>query len=224
MPRRPKRQPVPDQEEIKKEFRGIKPLNSEQNDYIKTIMNSDIIFAEGVAGSGKTAIACAIGAEFLQRGLVDRLIISRPSVGTEDVGYYPGNSQEKLFPYLMPLLTELNPFINVKTAIAQEKIMVIPINDMRGMTYKNSFVIIDEAENCSYRQLKMILTRFGNQSKLILTGDSEQSDLTGNAAYDFSLIIDRIRPLTLVPENKIAIVKLVKSVRHPIIERILSVI
>lgn len=199
------------------EKRCISARTDEQKEYIKSIIQNDIIICSGRAGSGKTCIAAGVGVDFLKRGLVDRLVISRPCVGTEDLGYLPGEFENKIDPFLQPLFTELEQFINVKQAIAQNKIKILPVSYMRGITLKNSFVIIDEAQNLNERQLRMILTRYGEGSKLVLNGDTKQSDLSSKEGKDFQKIISKIRPIA-VKENKIAIVELTISVRHPIID------
>lgn len=205
------------------EKRCISARTDEQREYIKAIIQNDIILCSGCPGSGKTCIASGIGVDFLKRGLVDKLIISRPCIGTEDLGYLPGEFENKIDPFLQPLFTELEQFINVKQAIAQNKIKILPVSYMRGVTLKNAFIIIDEAENLNIRQLRMILTRYGEGSKLILNGDTKQSDLSIKESKDFQKTIDKLRSIA-IPENKIAIVDLKISVRHPIIEKIESVL
>lgn len=193
----------------------------EQKDYIKAIIQNDIIICCGRAGSGKTCVAAGVGVEWLKRGLVDRLVISRPCIGTEDIGFLPGDFTEKIDPYLQPLFTELDQFINVKQAIAQGKIKILPASYMRGVTFKNSFIIVDEVQNLNYRQLKMLLTRFGENSKMVLTGDVFQSDLSYKENKDLQKVINNLLPIA-IPENRIAIINLNVSVRHPLIEKIES--
>ena len=197
--------------------RSISARTDEQKDYIKAIIQNDIIICCGRAGSGKTCVAAGVGCELLQRGIVDRLIISRPCVGTEDIGFLPGDYEQKIDPFLQPLFTELEQFINVRQATAQGKIKILPASYMRGVTFKNSFVIIDECQNLNYRQLRMILTRLGEGSKIVLTGDQNQSDLSIKEQKDLQKVINKLKPLAN-QENKIAIVTLNISVRHPLIE------
>ena len=224
MPRRPKRQPVPQQGEIQREFKCVQPINKEQNILIKTIHNNDIILLGGKAGSGKTHISVGMAAEYLERGLVDRIILSRPVVGAEkEFGILPGSLDEKISPFLTPMLSELAYFLPIKKYIAEEKIIILPVSFMRGYTFKNSFVIIDECENLTYKQLKLILTRFGENSKMILNGDITQSDLDHRAEKDFEIVIDKMKEIAY-PEDRIAIFELIKSVRHPLIEQMLRVL
>ncbi len=143
-------------------------------------------------------------------------------IGAEDLGYLPGLISEKLNPYLAPLYTELSPFLNIKNAIAEEKLIILPVSYMRGITFKNAFVLVDEVQNLDYRQIKLILTRFGTESKLVMTGDTTQSDLAYKKVNDFSRVIDKLKVVADNPDNKVAIVELFKSVRHPLIEVLLS--
>jgi phosphate starvation-inducible PhoH-like protein len=195
----------------------------EQKEYIKAIVQNDIVICCGKSGSGKTCVAAGIAVDWLKRGLVDRVIISRPCVGTEDLGYLPGEFEEKIQPYLQPLFTELEQFINIKACIANGKIKVLPVSYMRGVTFKNSFVIVDEVQNLTESQLRMLLTRLGENSKLVLTGDTTQSDLEPKQQRDFQKVINKMLPIA-TPENKIAVVRLNTSVRHPLVELIESVL
>lgn len=203
-------------------YKTISPKNEEQAYCIKQIWRNDIIFIVGPAGCGKTAIASALAAEALHRGIVDKVILSRPCVGSEDLGYLPGDQKEKIDPYLQPLFTELSPYINVKHAIAQNKIQVVPISYMRGITFKDSFVVVDEVQNMNFRQIKLVLTRYGTNSKLILMGDVTQSDLHSNECKDFSRVVERMQRVAAIPENRVCIVELTQSVRHYLVKVMLD--
>lgn len=203
--------------------RSISARTDEQRDYIKAIIQNDIIICCGRAGSGKTCVASGVAVELLQRGIFDRIIVSRPCVGTEDLGYLPGELENKINPYLEPLFNELNQFINVKQAIAQDKIRILPVSYMRGVTFKHSIVLVDEVQNLDERQLRMILTRYGEGSKIVLTGDTSQSDLSSKQNRDLQKVINKLKPIA-VQENKIAIIELKISVRHPIIDKLESVL
>lgn len=198
---------------------SISARTEEQKQYMKAIVQNDIIVCSGRSGSGKTCVAAGMGVNFLKRGIFDKLILTRPQVASEDAGYLPGELEEKILPYLQPLYTELEQFINVKQAIAQNKIKILPIAYTRGVTFKNSYVICDEAQNLTLHQLRMILTRLGEGSKIILTGDTLQSDLDYKHNKDYHKFIQKLKPIA-IPENKIAIIELVESVRHPLIEKI----
>lgn len=205
-----------------KPIKTVKPANAEQARLMQVIINNDIIFLKGIAGGGKTYVSAGLGAEYLMRGVVDKIIISRPIISAEkDFGILPGSLDEKIEPYLGPVVQELSYFINVKKFVAEEKIVVIPVAFMRGLTFKNSFVIIDEAENLTYNQIKLILTRIGDNTKIILNGDVTQSDLDYRHYKDFDSVIDKMSYLC-GPENRIAIFEMLNSVRDPRIKKILA--
>lgn len=178
----------------------------EQREYIKKIIQNDIIICCGRSGSGKTCVAAGVGADYLKRGLVDHLIISRPCIGTEDLGYLPGELEDKINPYLQPLFTELDQFINVKQAIAQNKIKILPVSYMRGVSFKNSFIIVDECLSAN----TLISTDFsGNSQPLKKTIQSIYNDFSkGKDNYVLSfnekdLIIERKKVISVFKkENK----------------------
>jgi len=200
------------------------PRTREQASLVKLIHNNDLIFVSGVAGSGKSAVSSAMAADYFLRGLVDKIIISRPIVSAEaNLGILPGEIENKTDPYLQPLFIQLSPFIDVRKAIAHGQIQVIPVGFMRGLTFINSFIVIDEAENLTMHQLKLVVTRFGENSKMILNGDTTQSDLCHYHQNDFADFIKRVEPLSLNPDNRIGIADLKQSVRHPLVQTILSV-
>lgn len=204
-----------------KTLRTVVSINDEQRELIKTIHRNDIIIITGCAGSGKTHISVGMAAEYLKRKLVDRIILSRPIVASENIGFLPGSSDEKHDPYLLPLYELLSQFIGLRQALNHKKIITIPVAFMRGHTFNNSFIIIDEAENLTEVQLKLILTRFGVGSKLILNGDITQSDLDDRHKNDFGKVIRKLRKIA-GDINKIAIVDLQYSVRNPLIEVIIE--
>lgn len=207
---------------IEKPIKSISPRNKEQAKLIQCIHNNDLIVIKGKAGSGKSAICAGMAAEYLQRGIVDKIVITRVCVGSEDIGFLPGNAIEKIEPYIQAIMIELGQFLNVKREMAQGKIEIVPIAYMRGRTFLNAFVILEEAQNCTTGQIKMFLTRMGQNSKFLINGDIEQSDLHHRDSGDFSDFIERIKTIS-GPENRIAVFELMQSVRHPLIEKILNV-
>lgn len=210
--------------ETKPPVKIVQPKNDEQRNLIEVIEKNDIIIVTGVAGSGKTHIACGLAAEYLVKGHVDKVVLSRPQVAAEDAGFLPGTFEEKIAPFLMPLYNELGYFINIKKEINKGKISILPVAYCRGLTFLNSFVVVDEFENLNYSQLKMILTRFGEGSKLVLCGDITQSDLNRYESKDCIEVINKMTTLTYDPGNRVAIIYLEKSVRHPIVEKINKVL
>lgn len=201
----------------------LKPKTDNQKDYIRCIAENTITFCQGVAGSGKTHIAIGMAIEYLLENKVNRIIVTRPVVESgEKIGYLPGTAEEKLHPYLLPILDEIYHFIPISHYAAlklHNKIEVVPLGLMRGRNFHNCFIVADECQNASYDQLKMLLTRIGNDSKMVLTGDISQSDLNRNMRGGFLELINALKNL-----NGIGFAQLFNSdiVRNPIIGQILS--
>jgi len=165
---------------------GYKPTklvarSTEQKRYIKAIKENNIVFVRGPAGSGKTHIAAGVASYMLKTNAVERICICRPVVGVgKDIGYLPGNMEEKVGPYLTPLFDELSCYMErskIKQLIAEGGLEIVPLNMMRGRTFNNSFVILDEAQNASSTEIRLFLTRVGVNTKMVLCGDTLQSDL-----------------------------------------------
>ena len=159
----------------------IYPKSDGQKKYIQAINEYDVIFGLGPAGTGKSYLAVAKAVQFLKKGNIDKIILSRPAVEAgENLGFLPGDMKDKVDPYLRPIydaLYEMIPFELVEKKIQEGIIEIAPVAFMRGRTFKNSFVIIDEAQNTSSIQMKMILTRLGHGSKMIINGDLTQIDI-----------------------------------------------
>ncbi len=161
--------------------RSVTPKNPTQKEYIEAIRNHDISFGIGPAGTGKTYLAIAMAVSALSKGIIDRLILTRPAVEAgESLGFLPGDLAEKIDPYLRPLydaLHDMLPFEKVSNLMEQRIIEVAPLAFMRGRTLNDSFIILDEAQNTTTEQMKMFLTRIGFNSKAVITGDITQTDL-----------------------------------------------
>ncbi|MBO8130608.1 MAG: PhoH family protein [Candidatus Marinimicrobia bacterium] len=160
---------------------AIKPRTKNQEEYYKSSLNNDIVFAIGPAGTGKTYLAVAMAIAALKNHEVQKIILTRPAVEAgEKLGFLPGDLREKIDPYLTPLydaLYDMLPLEKMKTLIDQKIVEVIPLAYMRGRTLNNAYVILDEAQNTTSMQMKMFLTRLGASSKAIVTGDVTQIDL-----------------------------------------------
>jgi phosphate starvation-inducible PhoH-like protein len=161
--------------------RVIQPKTPGQSEYLKKIQENDIVVGIGPAGTGKTYLAVAAAVDALARKRVRRIVLARPAVEAgENLGFLPGDLQAKVDPYLRPLydaLDDMMPFERVQRALEQRVIEVAPLAFMRGRTLGDAFVIVDEAQNATTMQMKMLLTRLGVNSRMVITGDKTQVDL-----------------------------------------------
>ncbi len=205
-------------------IKATKGQTKNQHKYIKLIHKSDIVIATGPSGSGKTAIAARIGCEYLLEDKVDQLIITRPMIetGNKGIGFLPGNLNEKINPYLVPVITELKDFLSEKMyndLYSQKKILIVPLETMRGYNLHKCYVVADEMQNATYEQLKMLLTRIGNKSKMVINGDIDQTDLYDNEKGGLYKCVDR---LTGIKEIGLIELGIEDIVRNDLIKRILT--
>jgi phosphate starvation-inducible PhoH-like protein len=166
----------------KRRFKPIEPKNKKQKEFLNAVAERPVVFAIGSAGSGKTFLAAAQAFHYINYEFVDKIVIVRPAVATEDLGYLPGDMKEKLDPYLLPLLDAFSDLSNprvVKDMMVDGSIEVAALAFMRGRTFSNAFIILDEAQNTTVDQMKMFLTRFGENVRVVITGDPTQSDIRG---------------------------------------------
>ncbi|WP_458791601.1 PhoH family protein [Yoonia sp. MH D7] len=167
--------------EIKTRKKLVEPRTAAQKAYVEALFDKELCFGIGPAGTGKTYLAVAVGVNMLISGKVDKIILSRPAVEAgEKLGYLPGDMKDKVDPYMQPLYDALNDFLPGKQAakMMEEKIIEIaPLAFMRGRTLSNAFVVLDEAQNATTMQMKMFLTRLGQGSRMVITGDRTQIDL-----------------------------------------------
>ena len=216
--------PVEEEQRDQSYVRKVRPQNENQKALLAALREYNLTVAVGPAGTGKTYLAISAAVEALEEGRAARIILSRPAVEAgESLGFLPGDMQEKLAPYLRPLYDALSDRLGgkrLRAAIADGTIEVAPIAYMRGRTLNNAFVVIDEAQNCTYGQIKMLLTRLGWHSTMVLTGDPDQTDLLPG----ISGLADIAHRLSALPE--VAVIKLVDSdiVRHPLVASMLTVL
>ena len=209
---------------IRTRRKTIVPRSATQIDYMRALASHDMIFALGPAGTGKTYLAVAQAVSQLITGSVQRLILSRPAVEAgERLGFLPGDMKEKVDPYLRPLydaLYDCLPAEQVERRIASGEIEIAPIAFMRGRTLADAFVILDEAQNTTPAQMKMFLTRFGQNSRMVICGDPRQVDIPGGDAM--SGLKDAVERLEGV--EGIATIHFTRAdvVRHPIVGRIVE--
>jgi phosphate starvation-inducible PhoH-like protein len=203
--------------------KDLKPRTPNQKEYIRAIVENTITFCQGVPGSGKTHCAVGLALQYLLDDRVAKIIITRPVIEAgEKIGFLPGSYEDKLFPYLLPIEDEINYFIGPalsKKLKETNKIQIVPLGFMRGRNFHDSFIVADECQNASYEQLKMLLTRIGQNSKMVLTGDMSQSDLARSLQGGFKVISDY---LTGVEGISSIILNETDIVRNPIISKILS--
>lgn len=209
---------------IRTRRKTITPRSAMQIEYMRALARDDIIFALGPAGTGKTYLAVAQAVSQLMTGSVQRLILSRPAVEAgEKIGFLPGDMKEKVDPYLRPLydaLYDCMPPEQVERRLASGEIEIAPIAFMRGRTLADAFVILDEAQNTTREQMKMFLTRFGQNSRMVVCGDPKQVDIPGGA--NMSGLHDAVGRLEGVDGINITRFSVADVVRHPIVGRIVE--
>ncbi|WP_411820649.1 PhoH family protein [Hyphococcus formosus] len=219
----PKWSPIPDDNNRDQKYRkNLRAQNETQQQVMDAIDEAPLVFAVGAAGTGKTYLAIAKAVEALDAGNVRRIILSRPAVEAgESLGYLPGDMEEKLSPYLRPLYDALCDRISskrLKALMAEGVIEIAPIAYMRGRTLNNAYIVIDEAQNCTYGQLKMLLTRLGWNSSMVVTGDPAQSDLLPgmsglNDVIEKLEMLDNVRAVRFSRED---------VVRHPLVAEMID--
>ncbi len=208
---------------IKTPKKSVIPRSEKQKNYIRALKESDIVISAGPAGTGKTFLAVAVALTMLLEKKIERIILSRPAVEAgERLGFLPGDMREKVDPYLRPLydsLYDLLDFEKIQKKIEVGDIEIAPLAFMRGRTLKNSFAILDEAQNATDTQIKMFLTRIGENSKIVINGDPSQIDLPNKTVSGLS----RSKKL-LGHLNEISVVDFDHSdvVRHPLVSKIVK--
>ncbi|HUZ13007.1 MAG TPA: PhoH family protein [Caulobacteraceae bacterium] len=205
-------------------LKTVKPKSAGQTRLLEAMAAKALVLALGPAGTGKTYLAIARAVEALEVGRVARIVLSRPAVEAgESIGFLPGEMEDKLAPYLRPLYDALSDRMSMKQVralMAEGAIEIAPVGFMRGRTLNNAFVVIDEAQNCTYGQLKMLLTRLGWSSTMVVTGDPGQSDLLPELS-GLAEVAGRLERIA-----NVAVVRLAETdiVRHPLVGEMLAVL
>jgi len=203
--------------------RKVLPRSAGQAEYVRAIREHDLVFCEGPAGSGKTYLAVAMAVNALRQEQVRKIVLVRPAVEAgEKLGFLPGDLLAKINPFLRPLLDALSEMLDydaVQRYIDRDVVEIVPLAFMRGRTLNETFIILDEGQNTTVTQMKMFLTRLGNGSRIVVTGDSTQTDLPAEVTSGFN---DALRRLANVPG--IAHIRLTGEdiVRHPLVKRIVA--
>ena len=209
--------------EIKTKRKRVQPRTEGQKQYVRDLLSNELVFGVGPAGSGKTYLAVAVGvAMFLERR-VDKLILSRPAVEAgERLGFLPGDMKEKIDPYLRPLYDAINDLgvgSKLEKLLEDGRLEVAPLAFMRGRTLSNAFIVLDEAQNTTEMQMRMFLTRLGENSRMVITGDPSQVDLPRGIRSGLADALE-----TLKGVDGVAIARMTDSdvVRHPLVARIVQ--
>ena len=195
-------------------------LNEEQKLAKERILNNTITLLAGSAGSGKTLLSCQIALDGLFRRIYDKVIITRPTVSKEEIGFLPGDLREKMDPWVQPIYQ--NMFLlydksKVEKFIEEGKIEIVPVSFMRGRTFVDSCIIVDEAQNVTHEQMEMIITRIGKRSKMIICGDDHQVDLRNKSDSGFRFIYKAAYKI-----KNLESIKLLENHRDPIVEDLIE--
>ena len=203
--------------------RVVMPKTINQAQYIMSMHNYPVTFSTGPAGTGKTFLAVVVALKLFNSGKFDRIILTRPAVEAgENLGYLPGDLIQKINPYLRPLydaLFDIQPFEKISKLMEKNLIEVAPLAYMRGRTLNNSFIILDEAQNTTISQMKMFLTRLGNNSKMVISGDDTQIDLEKPKRSGLLQVMRILKDI-----NDISFIRFTKDdiSRHPVVEKIVA--
>jgi phosphate starvation-inducible PhoH-like protein len=211
----------PEPKKLKGEIKFQISLNAEQKEAKRIIIDNPITVLKGMAGSGKTLLACQIALDMLFKKEVVKIVITRPTVSREEIGFLPGNMKEKLDPWLAPIYANLYMLYNkekIDKLVEEGVIEVLPFAFMRGRTLVNSFIIVDEAQNVTHAQTEMIMSRLGLGSKMVICGDTSQIDLKNKKESGmafFHHLEDKVKGFRIVT--------LKANHRHSIVPEILNI-
>jgi phosphate starvation-inducible PhoH-like protein len=195
-------------------------LNEEQKLAKEKILNNAITILSGKAGSGKTLLACQVALDMLFKKTIQKIIITRPTVSKEEIGFLPGDLREKMEPWMQPIYANFYQLYNkekIDEIIENGQVEIVPVAFMRGRTFLDSFVIVDEAQNCTTDQMEMIVSRLGLRSKMVVCGDTQQVDLKNRGESGFKFLISvasKVKDMTSQT--------LLTNHRHPIVDSLLE--
>lgn len=222
MPRRKKQETGSTAQQTKRR-KALKPKTKNQENYVRAIGSNEVCFCTGPAGTGKTAVAVGLACDYLLDKRVEKIIVTRPVIESgRGLGFLPGTFEEKIHPYLIPVLEEMQFRLNTNRVQAyreEGKIEVVPLEYMRGRNFHNCFMILDEAQNATFEQLKMFVTRIGWDSKAVINGDIDQTDLLVKDRGGLEEFLERLEDIVGV-----GIAELTDEdiIRNPIISKVLN--
>lgn len=179
-----------------KEFKLPQPMTDNQRKLVNYIMTKEMVITTGCAGTGKTFLSMAYAAYFYKKGNVDKIVLTRPNIPTgKSIGFFPGDLLEKMAPWTAPLISVLELYLSkgeVECMIKNGKIEIVPFEVIRGRTFDNAFVVLDEAQNTTYQEIKAFVTRIGENSRVVVNGDINQSDLSNSVNNGLSTLLTLI--------------------------------
>lgn len=195
-------------------------LNEEQKSAKEMIMNNAITVLSGKAGSGKTLVACQVALDMLFKKSVTKIVITRPTVSKEEIGFLPGDLREKMDPWVQPIYSNFYQLYNrekIQSIIENGQVEIVPVAFMRGRTFLDSFVIVDEAQNCTNDQMEMIVSRLGIRSKMVVCGDTQQVDLKNKNESGFKFLLSIAKKIKDMDS-----MTLTTNHRHSIVDAVLD--
>jgi phosphate starvation-inducible PhoH-like protein len=195
-------------------------LNEEQKIAKDKILNNAITILSGKAGSGKTLLACQIALDLLFKKSIQKIIITRPTVSKEEIGFLPGDLREKMEPWMQPIYANFYLLYNkekIDEILEKGLVEIVPVAFMRGRTFLDSFVIVDEAQNCTHEQMEMITSRLGIRSKMVVCGDTQQVDLKSKAESGFKFLVTAAKRVKDMDS-----MTLLQNHRHSVVDALLE--
>jgi phosphate starvation-inducible PhoH-like protein len=195
-------------------------LNEEQKEAKEKVLTNAITILSGKAGSGKTLLACQIALDMLFKKTIQKIIITRPTVSKEEIGFLPGDLREKMEPWMQPIYSNFYQLYNkekIDEILESGKVEIVPLAFMRGRTFLDSFIIVDEAQNCTNEQMEMITSRLGIRSKMVVCGDTQQVDLKSKGESGFKFLISASKKIKDMDSHT-----LLTNHRHPVVDALLD--
>ena len=195
-------------------------LNEEQKEAKQIVLDNPVVLLKGMAGSGKTLLACQIALDMVFKREMEKIIITRPTVAKEDIGFLPGDLREKMEPWMQPIYSNFYQLYNrdkIDEILEKGLVEIVPVAFMRGRTFLDSFVIVDEAQNCTHDQMEMIVSRLGIRSKMVVCGDTQQVDLKYKSDSGFKFLVTAAKKIKDMDSHT-----LLTNHRHPVVDLLLD--